>query len=136
MNDSQLRKFKGSLVNINSQIQSACLKLTNDPDEQQTMHRLRLAAHQIDEALKQAENIKAREVEQRKPKKKKVYPTPEIVVVRDPLPRTFNMRCRNYTEVRDKTGNTIERGCIVGMDMDFCSKNCAYATNNVCTLKG
>ncbi len=24
----------------------------------------------------------------------------------------------------------------VGMDMCYCSKNCAYATNNVCSLKG
>lgn len=75
-----------------------------------------------------------------KPKKHKIpdYPMTETVIIRrDPTVKpTYNLLCRNYTEVRSSSGKVIERGCIVGMDMDYCSKNCAYATNNVCSLRG
>ena len=138
MNENQLKKFKGHLLNICTQIENASLKLSNEPIEQQTNHRLRLALQQIKMSYELAQEIKAIEPPQIKPKKKqKYYPMPEVVVIqKESAPRTYNLRCRNYGEIIDKDGKVIERTCVIGMDLDFCSKNCAYATNNVCTLKG
>ena len=137
MVDTQLRKFKGSLLNIQIQLKSAALKLSNDPDEQQVMHRLKLAEYQIRQAIEASEKIKATTPIPPKPKKKIKYVDTEVIVVhKEPVPETYNLMCKNYTEVRSNSGKVLERGCIVGMDMTFCSKNCAYATNNVCTLKG
>ena len=141
MNENQLRKFKGQLLNIQIQIESAALKLNHDPIEMQTMHKLKLASHELREAIAFAEDIKAVEDSKPQPKKKKKKAGGKtepavIVITKDPtVGVNYNIRCRNYSEVRNSEGKVIERGCTVGMDMDFCSKKCAYATNNVCPLK-
>lgn len=41
-----------------------------------------------------------------------------------PYVQEWNTRCRYYNQ--DGCGN---RSCSIGMDMTFCSKKCAYATN-------
>ena len=38
----------------------------------------------------------------------------------------MNKHCGNYTEIRDKKGKLISITCDEGMDMTFCSENCAY----------
>ena len=42
----------------------------------------------------------------------------------------------SYSEIRNRDNKVLERTCVVGMDMCYCSKKCAYATNNVCSLRG
>lgn len=62
--------------------------------------------------------------------------TPHTVIIHREGTPTYNIQCHNYGEYRDRNNKVIERTCTVGMDMCYCSKKCAYATNNVCSLKG
>ena len=143
MNQNQLTKLKGRFLNMLTQLGGAPLALGNTTEEQQVKTKVLQATALVKEALDMCDKIQTREVtqaEQKKAWKKKQipdYPATEVVVIRhDPTVKpTYNLLCHNYTEVRAASGKVLERGCIVGMDMDYCSKNCAYATNNVCSLK-
>ena len=141
MNINQLNKFKNHLANTYTQIQSASSKLSNDTAEQLINTKLLEAKKLIRDAIDLAENIKAVETPPVQPSSKKkkrgnIGPA-EVVIIRhdNAVKRQYNIMCKNYSEVRDSGGNVLERGCVVGMDMDYCSKNCPYATNNVCSLK-
>ena len=84
-----------------------------------------------------SEEMKSEQKRQKKRKEKAFSDlTPhKVIISRNELP-TYNRLCRNYSEVRDSSNKVMERTCVVGMDMCYCSKKCAYATNNVCSLRG
>lgn len=143
MNENQLMKFKNRLLNVQTQIQGGTLGLGKSTVEQQINTKLLMAVKLIKDAYDMTDGIETKELakaEQKKGRERKergysdLIPTREIVR-REEAP-TYNLRCRNYGEYRDLNGKVIERTCVVGMDMCYCSKNCAYATNNVCSLKG
>ncbi len=143
MNENQLVKFKNRLLNIQTQLQGGCLACGKDTKEEQIKSKLLYATQLVREAFEMTDEIKTREVpkaEQKAARKRNEARysdlTPHVEIVQRHEPPTYNIRCRNYGEYRDRNGKVIERTCTVGMDMCYCSKNCAYATNNVCSLKG
>lgn len=143
MNENQLVKFKNRLLNIQTQLQGGCLACGKDTKEEQIKSKLLYATQLVREAFEMTDEIRTREVpkaEQKKARKKieSRYSdlTPHVEIIRREGTPTYNIQCRNYGEYRDRNGKVIERTCTVGMDMCYCSKNCAYATNNVCSLKG
>lgn len=143
MNENQLVKFKNRLLNIQTQLQGGTLGLGKATTEEQIKTKLLSATKLVKEAFEMCDGIETKEVtkaEQKKTRKKieSRYSdlTPHIEIIRGTGKQTYNIQCRNYGEYRDLKGNVIERTCTVGMDMCYCSKNCAYATNNICSLKG
>lgn len=143
MNQNQLTKFKGRLLNMLTQLGGASLTLGKSTTEQQINTKILQATKLVRDALDMSDGIETREVTKAEQKRirKKIEGrysdlTPHTVIIQRQGTPTYNIRCRNYGEYRDKDGKVIERTCTVGMDMCYCSKNCAYATNNVCSLKG
>ena len=138
MTENQLTKLKGRLLNIQTQINGASILLSKNEPEINSM--MQEANKIISDVMIKCETIKTQEiVEQPKKKKKKQqysYLVPHEVIIQRNEPATYNLRCRNYSEIRNRDNKVIERTCVVGMDMCYCSKNCAYATNNVCSLRG
>ena len=137
MTENQLTKLKNRLINVQAQLSGASVILAKG--EPFINSKVSEANKLVAEALKMCENIKTHEP-QEKPKKhrsKEVYisGTHEVIIARNEPP-TYNKLCRHYYEVRTRDNKVLERTCIVGMDMRYCSKKCAYATNNVCSLRG
>ena len=142
MNENQLTKFKNRILNIQTQIQSGINLLGRSTPEQLVSAKLSTALKIIRETYDLTDGIETHELtkaenQRLKQRKESKYSdlTPHNVIIRREEAPTYNLRCRNYGEIRYKDGR-IERTCVVGMDMCYCSKNCAYATNNVCSLKG
>lgn len=142
MNENQHTKFKNRLLNIQTQIQSGSNLLGKATIEEQIKTKLLQASKLIRNAYDMTDGIVTREVpkaesqkiRQKKESKYTALVPHEVIVDRHEEP-TYNLKCRNYGEIRYKDGK-VERTCIVGMDMCYCSVKCAYATNNVCSLKG
>lgn len=141
MTENQLNKLKGRLLNIQTQLKGASLLLEKgEPLMNSKVHE---ADKLVAETLKMCETVKTKEITQEQSKKKRKkkensysYLVPHRTIIARNEPETYNRLCRNYSEITDKKGNVLERTCLVGMDMCYCSKKCAYATNNVCSLKG
>lgn len=142
MTENQLNKLKGRLLNVQTQLAGAGVLLAkNDP----------LINSKVQDALKivkdvygMCDTIKPEEEQQAKAKAKKKYQqreesfsylTPHVEIVHRKEAPTYNRLCRNYSEIRNRKNEVIERTCVVGMDMCYCSKKCAYATNNVCSTR-
>ena len=141
MTENQLTKLKNRLLNIQTQLMGASIQLSRG--EPLINSKIEQANKLVAEAFKMCDTIKTHEVsqtEQNKKRKKKEqsfsYLVPHEVIIQRNEPPTYNRLCRNYSEIRNRKNEVIERTCIVGMDMCYCSKKCAYATNNVCSLKG
>ena len=141
MTENQLTKLKGRLLNIQTQLNGASLLLSKG--EPLINSKIQDANKLIDEAFKMCESVKTKEVEPAKAKKKYKkrqesfsYLTPHVEIIQHSGPPTYNKLCRNYSEIRNRDNKVIERTCVIGMDMCYCSKKCAYATNNVCSSKG
>ena len=132
MTENQLNKLKNRLLNIQTQLGGASVILEKtDPFMN---NKVQEANKLVAEVFEMCSTIKTQEVVNEPSKKKTRYVTHEVIIARHE-PATYNLRCRNYSETRSTDGKLIERTCEVGMDMCYCSKNCAYATNNVCSLK-
>jgi len=139
MTENQLNKLKGRLLNVQTQLAGASILLAkNDP----------LINSKVQDALKTVKDVYGMcdtiktEEEQPAAKKKRMEKhkryselTPHIEIVHRKEAPTYNRLCRNYSEIRNRKNEVIERTCVVGMDMCYCSKNCAYATNNVCSTR-
>ena len=135
MTENQLTKLKGRLLNIQTQINGASILLSkNEPEINGMMQE---ANKIISDVMIKCESIKTQEVEEqpKKKRKKEYYPQATVIIARNEPP-TYNMMCRNYSELRNRKNEVIERTCVIGMDLCYCSKRCAYATNNVCSLRG
>lgn len=142
MNANQLTKFKNRLLNIQTQIQSGINLLGRSTAEQLVSAKLSTALKIIRECYDLTDGIETHETTnaendrlRRRKESKYTDLIPNNVIIRRDEAPTYNLKCRNYGEVRYQNGR-VERTCVVGMDMCYCSKNCAYATNNVCSLKG
>ena len=142
MTENQLIKLKNRLLNIQTQLQGGTLVLGRSTTEQNIRARLETAIKTIKDCYELTDGIETYEPtkeENQKLRKRKEGKytdlTPHTVIIQRHEEPTYNLRCRNYGEVRYQNGK-VERTCVVGMDMCYCSKNCAYATNNVCSLKG
>ena len=142
MTENQLTKLKNRLINVQAQLSRASVIL--EKGEPFINSKVTNANKLVAEALKMCESIKTyeptQEQKQKKRKKKEqgysyLVPHREVIISRNEPP-TYNKLCRHYSEVRTKDNRVIERTCVVGMDMCYCSKKCAYATNNVCSLRG
>ena len=135
MTENQLTKLKGRLLNIQTQINGASILLSKNEPEINSM--IQEANKIIADVMIKCESIKTQEVEEqpKKKRKKEYYPQATVIISRNEPP-TYNMMCRNYSEIRNRKNEVIERTCVIGMDLCYCSKRCAYATNNVCSLKG
>lgn len=135
MNENQLNKLKGRLLNVQTQLTGASILLEKcDP---LVNSKIQQANKLVAEAFEMSKSIKPVEIPQPQSKKKK-HKTREIiteVIIARNEPTTYNRLCRNYSEIRNRQNEVIERTCIIGMDMCYCSKKCAYATNNVCSTK-
>ena len=125
MKKDQIRKMRGCFDSILFQLDASLAKIGTTRAEQTTAEHVNQAIAQLKRAAETLDFIIPTDA----PHPREIYDPREYW-------ETYNLMCRNYTEVRNKSGKIIERGCIVGMDMTFCSKNCAYATNNVCSLRG
>jgi len=141
MNENQLNKLKGRLLNVQVQLQGASLMLQKG--EPFINSKVQEANKLVKEAFEMCETIKTVEVSKKQQKKRYQRReesfsdlTPHEVIIQRNEPPTYNILCRNYSEIRDGKNKVIERTCVIGMDLCFCSKKCAYATNNVCSLKG
>lgn len=135
MTENQLNKLKGRLLNIQTQINGASILLSKNEPEINSM--MQEANKIISDVMIKCESIRTEEIPQPKPKKK--HYTREVVtevIIARKEPPTYNRLCRNYSEIRTRDNKVLERTCVVGMDMCYCSKNCAYATNNVCSSRG
>ena len=135
MTENQLTKLKGRLLNIQTQINGASILLSKNEPEINSM--IQEANKIIADVMIKCESIKTQEVEEqpKKKRKKEYYPQATVIIARNEPP-TYNIMCRNYSEIRNRKNEVLERTCVVGMDMCYCSKRCAYATNNVCSLRG
>lgn len=141
MNENQLNKLKGRLLNVQTQLSGASILLEKcDP---LINSKIQQANKIVAEAFEMCKTIRTVEVSQAESKKKYKkrqqsfsYLVPHEVIIQRNEPPTYNRLCRNYSEIRNRNNEVIERTCVVGMDMCYCSKKCAYATNNVCSLKG
>ena len=137
MTENQLTKLKGRLLNIQTQINGASLLLSKNEPEINSM--IQEANKIIADVMIKCESIKTQEITEQPKKRKKrehFYPiTHDVIIARNEAP-TYNIMCRNYSEIRNRKNEVLERTCVVGMDMCYCSKKCAYATNNVCSLRG
>lgn len=140
MTENQLNKLKNRLLNIQTQLGGASIQLSKG--EPLINSKIQQANKLVAEAFKMCETIKTQEIQpevsKKKWKKKQEsfsYLVPhEVIIQRNEAP-TYNILCRNYSEIRTRDNKVLERTCVVGMDMCYCSKKCAYATNNVCSLK-
>lgn len=135
MTENQLTKLKGRLLNIQTQINGASILLSKNEPEINGM--IQEANKIIADVMIKCESIKTQEVEEqpKKKRKKEYYPQATVIIARNEPP-TYNRMCRNYSELRNRKNEVIERTCVIGMDLCYCSKRCAYATNNVCSLRG
>lgn len=136
MTENQVTKLKGRLLNIQTQLNGASILLSKG--EPVMNAKVQEANKIVNELFTMCDSIKIVEEPQPKPKKKKVYSAlvpHEVIIARHELP-TYNLMCRNYSEIRNRKNEVIERTCVIGMDLCYCSKKCAYATNNVCSLRG
>lgn len=141
MTENQLIKLKNRLLNIETQLSGASILLSKS--EPLINSKVQDANKLVKEVFAMCEKIKTHEVSQEEQKKKRKkreqsfsYLTPHEVIIQRNEPPTYNLLCRNYSEIRNRKNEVIERTCVVGMDMCYCSKKCAYATNNVCSLRG
>lgn len=140
MTENQLNKLKSRLANVQVQLIGASGLLAKG--EPFLNSKIQNANKLVGEVLRACDSVKTREIEpevQKKFNKKKEqsfsYLTPHKVIIQRNEPATYNLLCRNYSEIRNRKNEVIERTCVVGMDMCYCSKKCAYATNNVCSNK-
>lgn len=141
MTENQLNKLKNRLLNVQTQLGGASVLLSKgDPlinSKITQANKLVVEAFQMLESVKTYEPTRAEQKRQKKRKEKAFSDlTPHKVIIQRNEPPTYNRLCRNYSEVRDSSNKVLERTCVVGMDMCYCSKKCAYATNNVCSLRG
>lgn len=141
MTENQLTKLKNRLLNIQTQLNGASIVL--EKGEPFINSKITDANKLVADAFEMLKHVKTHEPApdnwQRKKKHKQQaysYLTPNNVIISRNEPPTYNRLCRNYSEIRAKDNKVLERTCIVGMDMCYCSKKCAYATNNVCSLRG
>lgn len=140
MNENQLNKLKNRLLNIQTQLGGASVLL--EKGEPLINSKIQNANKLVAEAFEMCKSIKTKEipvqVSQKKRKKREEsfsYLTPHEVIIQRNEPPTYNLLCRNYSEIRNRKNEVIERTCVIGMDMCYCSKKCAYATNNVCSIR-
>ena len=140
MTENQLNKLKSRLMNIQTQLTGASGLL--EKGEPFINSKIQNANKLVAEAFEMCKTIKPVEPDERSQKKYKKKQqsysclVPHEVIIQRNEPPTYNRLCRNYSEIRNRKNEVIERTCVVGMDMCYCSKKCAYATNNVCSLKG
>lgn len=138
MTENQLNKLKSRLLNIQTQLRGASILLSKG--EPFINSKIQDANKLVEDALKMCETVKTVEIQENVSKKKRKkssfsYLVPhEVIVYSDKTP-TYNLKCRNYSEIRSKDNKVLERTCEIGMDLCYCSKKCAYATNNVCSLR-
>ena len=141
MTENQLNKLQNRLLNVQTQLGGASVLLSKgEPlinSKITQANKLVVEAFQMLESVKTYEPTRA-EQQRKKKRKEKAFSdlTPHKVIISRNEPPTYNRLCRNYSEVRDSNNKVLERTCVVGMDMCYCSKKCAYATNNVCSLRG
>jgi hypothetical protein len=141
MTENQLNKLKNRLLNIQTQLNGASIVL--EKGEPLINSKITQANKLVADAFEMCKHVKTYEPTPQQQQKKRrhkeqaySYLTPHNVIISRSEPPTYNRMCRNYSEVHDRNGKVLERTCIVGMDMCYCSKKCAYATNNVCSLRG
>lgn len=139
MTEKQLDKLKNRLLNIQNQLSGASLIL--EKGEPFINSKVTQANKLVQEAFDMCKSVKTHEIPDTPPKKKKnkessfSYMVPREVIIQRNEPATYNRLCRHYSEIRNRKNEVIERTCIIGMDLCYCSKKCAYATNNVCSNK-
>lgn len=141
MTENQVNKLKNRLLNIQVQLIGASgLLAKNEP---LLNSKIQDANKLVADVLKECDKIKTCEASPEVAKKKKKRKeqsfsdlVPHEVIIQRNEPATYNRLCRNYSEIRTATNKVLERTCVIGMDLCYCSKNCAYATNNVCSLRG
>lgn len=141
MTENQLNKLKNRLLNIQTQLNGASIVL--EKGEPFINSKITQANKLVADAFEMLKHVKTYEPTPQQQQKKRRHReqafsnlTPHNVIISRNEPPTYNRLCRNYSEIRDRNSVVIERTCIVGMDMCYCSKKCAYATNNVCSLRG
>lgn len=140
MTENQLNKLKNRLINIQAQLKGASILL--EKGEPLINSKIQNANKLVTEAFEMCKTIKPKEVpdavSQKKRKRKEKsfsYLVPHEPIIQRNEPATYNRLCRHYSEFRNRKNEVIERTCIIGMDFCYCSKKCAYATNNVCSNK-
>lgn len=141
MTENQLNKLKNRLLNIQTQLNGASIVL--EKGEPFINSKITQANKLVADAFEMLKHVKTYEPTPQQQQKKRrhkeqaySYLTPHNVIISRNEPPTYNRLCRHYSEIRDRNSVVIERTCVVGMDMCYCSKKCAYATNNVCSLRG
>ena len=141
MTENQLNKLRGRLLNIQTQLNGASLLLEKGEPmiNSKVMDALKIVkdVYGMCDTIRTEEQTKAEQQKKRKRKEQSYSDlVPHQVIIQREEAPTYNRLCRNYCETRNRKNEVIERTCIVGMDMCYCSKRCAYATNNVCSLRG
>lgn len=140
MTENQLNKLRSRLLNIQTQLSGASILL--EKGEPFMNDKIQKANDLVKEVFEMCETVKTKEVPESKSQKKRKkkndsfsYLVPHEVIIQRNEPPTYNRLCRNYSELRNAKNEVIERTCVIGMDMCYCSKNCAYATNNICSSR-
>lgn len=140
MTENQLNKLKARLMNIQTQLVGAELLLQkNNPlinSKVQDALKIVKDVYGMCDTIKPEEEHPAAKKKRLDREKRFSYLTPHVEIVHRNEAPTYNRLCRNYSEIRNAKNEVLERTCVVGMDMCYCSKKCAYATNNVCSLRG
>ena len=110
-------------------------KIINEPESDEKFARLELIEYVIgctSGIVNRNRNIKklqAKQAEEKAKAERKAKFDKELAEMIKPYQQEFNYQCRYYCEIAG------ERYCDIDMDMIFCGKNCAYATNRVGSTK-
>ena len=93
----------------------------------QHYNEIRKARKKIEDAQKAIQEARQREEDALKKRQRQLI---EHVVLTAAVPEfPFNTKCRNFSFT---DGEAI---CEIKMDLQYCGKNCPYATNQVCSNK-
>lgn len=104
-------------------------KIINEPDSEEKFVRLELIDYVIGctsgivNRNRKIKKQQERQAEEKAKAERKAKFEKELAEMQKPYQQAFNYQCRYYCEIAG------ERYCDIDMDMIFCGKNCAYATN-------
>lgn len=110
-------------------------KIINEPESEEKFARLELIDYVISctsgivNRNRKIKKQQAKQAEEKAKSERKAKFEKELAEMNKPYQQQFNYQCRYYCE---RAG---ERYCDIDMDMIFCGKDCAYATNRAGSTK-
>lgn len=142
-NDESVHEFVRKVRCMHETYRKMQRKIVNEPESEAKYEKLelmQLVLNRTSEIVNWWNNYEAKQEGRKKmeqdierAKKRqaiKEKATKQIEEAVKPYEQEFNEKCRYYN-----CNHLGERSCSCGMDMTFCSRSCAFATNAVCSTR-